>query len=380
MPIANTSPTLATVMSKCFLRAAFANSEHSAYTFPWPKAMLGSAAHQVLESVYKGEIAVRNEAEAILQISGLWENALEEQRARILDNPIQQAFLSRFGEAQKWPGYSLRRARTVLRALSIWREVSAGASRYAANLSAAGAAEERLSAFDGRLRGRLDKVFTNRDGVHLIDYKTGSIYDERSEGERQAIKADYVNQLLIYAAMYHNERGVWPVSAILEPLEGSLEEITIYPEEAIQAARKALDFLSKYNKMIADGALISDFAAKTLEPCRLCSFKAFCEPFWDMAFTPDEEMEWRHIQGSVKNIEKLPSGDIQLEIKVEKGNVEHGVWSILFARPEWFCEPDELDATGDVRFINLRPHNLARRILIANIYSELWHCRQRGIL
>lgn len=95
-----------------------------------------------------------------------------------------------------------------------------------------------------------------------------------------------------------------------------------------------------------------------------------------MAFTPDEEMEWRHIQGVVENIDRLSSGDIQLEIRVEKGNVEHGVWSILVARPEWFCGLDELEAIGDVRFINLRPHNLARRILIANIYSELWHWRQ----
>lgn len=374
--ITNTSPTLATVMSKCFLQVAFVKSKCVSYTFPHPKAILGSATHEVFERIYGSEMTGLSASKAVARIRELWNDAVENQRSRMSVESYQDSILKRFGEPSRWSGYGIRRARTVHRALNMWQWSNIKVASEVNALNAYGMTEHWLQAFGGRLRGRPDRIIKREDGVRVVDYKTGSIYDERDGKEGRSVRKDYVDQLLIYAAMYYDLEGVWPVGAILEPLGGSSLEIGINPEEAAQAAQKALDLLTEYNEMVEVGVQVSDFSAKTTEMCGLCSFKAFCERFWDMIEPGDFEDSWRHAQGAVRSIDRLASGYIQLDMEVVSGNIDRGLWRIHFNHPEWFPELGDSEPMESIRLTNLRLNSQARRVLIANIYSELWCSRQ----
>ena len=77
-------------------------------------------------------------------------------------------------------------------------------------------------AFDGQLRGCADVVFESAQGVELIDYKTGKIFDEDEDGNC-TVKEKYWQQLHLYAAMHQDCTGTWPVKGHLVPGQRQLE-------------------------------------------------------------------------------------------------------------------------------------------------------------
>jgi CRISPR/Cas system-associated exonuclease Cas4 (RecB family) len=176
--------------------------------------------------------------------------------------------------------------------------------------------EHPAEAFGGRLRGRADVVI--RGPHHEIrDYKTGAITEPGSN----ELKAEYRTQMLLYAALEHEETGEWPSTATIIPLEGERFEIAVDPGEAQACAEHALEALEAYNAAIETEATWTALARPAPHTCRFCPYASRCPAFWQAA-TPEWEGEGvRAVAGPVLSVENAQQGLVALEIAVGAGTI-----------------------------------------------------------
>lgn len=174
--------------------------------------------------------------------------------------------------------------------------------------------EHPLTAFDGKLIGRPDAV-RNRD---VIDYKTGSLFDEGDGPLPPPPKQSYVRQLRIYAVLVHQHYGWWPRRGLLIPMIGASVEIEISPEECIEEARDALALLDRYNDQVQRPGRPEELASPSIEACKLCSFKLLCNAFWESVGPAWQSMfEGQVIEGVVPDPPNAIQGGAAFSVTID---------------------------------------------------------------
>lgn len=269
-PLAYITPSRVFALEECFLRVAFElDQQFDAYrTYP-PRARLGSISHTILERVSRGALQGKDETEWRASVLQLWHEEVEIHEQQILEAESEQ----HYGTAERWPRYNLQKALTVHKAL----EIAASLQRSSGRVDRGSwIAEHYVQGFDGKLRGRIDAVYLSEIGVEIIDYKTGSIYDESASGGVQ-LKEKHQRQLLLYAAIYHEATGQWPVRGHVVPLTGPQATIEISVAQASHEATNALALLTQFNDCVAKSASASLLTSPPLEKiCRYCAYRMIC--------------------------------------------------------------------------------------------------------
>jgi CRISPR/Cas system-associated exonuclease Cas4 (RecB family) len=129
------------------------------------------------------------------------------------------------------------------------------------------ASEVPVQSKDGYIRGRIDRAEVIPEGIRLIDYKSAN---------RDDIPERYIRQLQLYAFLWYETFGEWPIDAqIYYPLKGTFYDIPVNESICRQVAAEA-DALIKRVASITRPKK----AAIPGDTCKVCDYRPWCRPFW----------------------------------------------------------------------------------------------------
>jgi len=280
-----------------------------------PKAWLGTAYHKVMEQLP----TILAASEPLATTDAIWNAEIVRLEQEAANHPLN----ARFGSARSWKGYYLVQATVRLRIEEAL--VGASTTQPLASAPRSTVREVDITAAQGKLRGKIDLIH----GDDLIDYKTGSIFEEDEIGGEPAVKQVYIRQLRIYAWLAHADSpdGRWVKRALLYPLAGAPVEIPIVPAECEAEATTAIALLDTYNDALAAGTSLTTLANPSPEACRWCPFKSFCPTFWTV-INPDwtGQLDGGVIRGTlVAPPQALMLQDAySLDVSVQQGTVQPG--------------------------------------------------------
>lgn len=311
------SPTTAAKLRACPLRAAFdTDPDLRSTTITGPAARLGIVCHHILEAIGQGAIPV--DADWDQAFSTLWEREIAAQERSVAETPHDR----HLGRARFWPQYGIRRARVKRLAFHSWN-ARRGRPGFAREENARTFTERRYVAFDGKMVGIVDVVRAEGGEVIIEDYKTGAITEVDEATGTTVPRDDYIQQVLLYAAMHHDTTGQWPLRGRLIPLEGDPIDIHIDPEQASRAADDVLDALKAYNESVDQWTAPEELARPASGTCLQCHYKGMCDAIWCHV---DDTWAWRRhaVEGIIIEAEQRLGGTIVVEIQVERGSVPPG--------------------------------------------------------
>ncbi len=244
------SPSRYVALTQCALREAWAASRAPALLPARPVARLGSVAHKLLENAARGKIigqgadAVRTE----------WDRLIDEVEGRMRSSWLERPLVPLRTSVRD---YEVRRLRAEAQAARIAAEpaLTDADSAYAVGAggdgtgAAAVAVEMPVATKDGRAGGIIDRVRETADGPVLVDYKSGAIVADG--GEMTVAQEGYRVQLKLYAALYAETVGRWPVRLELAPPDGLPTIVPFTPNECRKLLDDALTALGHTNATIS---------------------------------------------------------------------------------------------------------------------------------
>lgn len=224
--------------------------------------------------------------------------------------------------------------------------------------------EVPLQSKDGLFRGRVDRAEHRSDGTWLFDYKAAL---------REDLPERYSRQLQLYAFIWHDARGEWPVQArVLYPLAGREHAVSIHPGVCQQVAAESLQTVSRLQ-----GVTRAEHLATPGDVCRVCEFRPWCAPFWkwqaeEPSLTRALENSFIGFEGQIRRI-TLENYRWRLRIAWRDAEVQ------LQAAQERLPQLAKAEVGTDVRVLDtvlrgLRHHPKAT---ITGL-SELFLIRRRG--
>lgn len=356
--LASISHSRAESLRHCFLRAVLDRDEsRSGYCLGQPKAWLGTAAHEVLENVSRSAQDPRGvEAWA----SARWLEAVRKLEQAAQSHPLDR----RFGRAEQWPGYNSLRAQTMQRArrFGVTQRPLSQPGQDGEVAAGAGPALGDWTAFDGRLRGRLDAL----DGDIIVDYKTGEVYEQAASG--RVVKPAFVRQLQLYACLFKERMGRWPAGGRLITAAGTKVDVPLDPVACEAEACSVLALLDKFNdavgKVNAGTRSLSELATPSESACRHCAWRVLCGPYWrgaTEAWVPPEDdaaTAPRSLGGLVLHASGGAGRLHTLRVQADSGSGVRGEVVVSRVPAEYVKEPlcQAFPAPGDrVRVDALRP-------------------------
>jgi hypothetical protein len=127
--------------------------------------------------------------------------------------------------------------------------------------------------------------------VRLVDYKSAL---------RPDLPDRYERQLQLYAFLWHDEFGEWPVEgAVVYPLVPFVHPVAVDPDTCRDVA---LDSALQVDRLSA-----SEEASQLATPgdvCKVCEFRPWCRPFWESQSGVGVERAGIGLEGRVRQIRK----------------------------------------------------------------------------
>lgn len=221
------------------------------------------------------------------------------------------------------PKYEVARLRAEARAGELARRPAAGEARADEATASPHGYELRVESADGLIAGRIDRALATEHGTILQDYKSGAIFSLQ-EGDARPIKPEYALQLRLYAALYHEATGTWPVRLELVPLAGDPQSVSFSQEECLHLLDRAKEILINVNEQlghVSDGwdAIEASLATPSPAACRFCSFRPACSQYLSTDHA-DDDREWpADVCGSFESLTKLGNGRLILRLARRDG-------------------------------------------------------------
>lgn len=261
-------------------------------------ASLGLICHDVLAESARGHLGDPDDADWRQRYDAVWDAAV----ARQAENT---------STARTWPNYGIYRAAARVLAKGVAREHRAGKDLEP---------ELPLESADGLVAGRADLVV--RSPEHEIrDYKTGQIANDAGQP-----RADYLRQLLIYAALEHDQIGSWPSRVVLVPLDPKRSPVVvpIEPAEARSAQSELSGALEQYNEAVKKQVAPASMANPSADTCRFCRFAPRCPAFWDAASESWADDGVVAVAGTILRTSAAHSGGVTVVLENEAGSLIAG--------------------------------------------------------
>lgn len=207
--------------------------------------------------------------------------------------------------------------------------------------------EKRIYSQDGRLLGIPDVVLEVGADLEVVDYKTGL------SQEYQKIREAYVEQLLFYAYLVHQNRGRFPTRMLLIGIDGTAFEVPVDASRSQEIADDMRIVQDEYNSRIQEqnGHLEG---VPSLESCLYCNRKASCKNF--IRDLPSLNLpDWHHAAAGWQegSMEVSESGVARLELRIQSTSLNADHIAVHRLIPNRF--PDLSDREGQALLLtNLR--------------------------
>jgi len=337
-PIERISPSRYVSLEACFLREVWAANEQVSLLLPRPPAAhLGIVIHKILEltvkGIIKGDEAIYdcwNEEIAMIEknMKGNW---LEEHLA-----PLSKTA----------PNYEVKRQMCFLRVKTLLYHRSRGLFRSDKGMQS----EVPVKTSDGTVYGKIDAVQFHRDGVEIIDYKTGAITDVLYGDD--SVKLAYEKQMKLYAGLFHSEYGTWPAKMTIIGLNGEVYNIRLEIDECLNIVEDAKRQLNRVNKLILNREPPDHLARASPNACKYCSFRPACSVYWKER---QNTLEWpSDFCGAIKAKQTLGNGLVR--IMLGDGKIDIIVRGLLPSRHKFLLEEAKRVMFCDMRRDNSPGH------------------------
>jgi hypothetical protein len=259
----------------------------------------------LLEQAGRGELSNGSS----LKIAQRWQELVDEAEQAMSTNALERRFVPLRDSA---PKYDVARLRAERRAQELAAKPVEDVPRAGeASVSPYGY-ELRVQSEDGLITGRIDRALATPQGAVLQDYKSGAIFTLQ-EGDTREVKPEYALQLRLYAALYHEATGTWPLRLELVPLSGDPQEVPFTLEECLRLLESAKDLLNAVNEQLTRACGWDEIEASLATPsssaCRFCSFRPACGPYVSAIKRNADDREWPpDVVGAFHSVTKLGNG------------------------------------------------------------------------
>lgn len=127
--------------------------------------------------------------------------------------------------------------------------------------------EQEVTSKDGVFQGRVDCAVHLPEGTHLLDYKSAM---------REDLPGRYERQVQLYAYLWHETRGEWPVAAeVIYPFTSAAFQVQVDPDACRDVAKEYRALVGIVGKERSPSRL-----ALPGDICQVCDFRPWCQPFW----------------------------------------------------------------------------------------------------
>ena len=311
--IGNLSVSSAISLTECEMQLAFKRDEKfQMLNRTSVHAHLGQAIHKVSES-FRIDLPA-NEFEK--WFDSVWEQAI----AREFSDFQSEIFPSTTRSPKYWPNYSLKRLslkkalekRLFSRALEPQPYVRVPLEGVEVNLPI-----EKSIVGQVKVHGRVDAIRNFHGVPQIVDLKSGDSEDANRKTQLQ---------LALYAYLYFNETGIFPICA-RQSVNGNFEPFRDLTETEVERRYQAvLVALDAFNQHLAE----DQFRYSVTEnSCRGCDFRAVCDGFKSSVLNAGN---LKVLEGHVKKVSENEFGSCT--ISVESGEHESSIVVVSNLNPK----------------------------------------------
>ena len=306
------SPSRFVALSGCTLRELWATSDQSPLLPASPRARLGTIVHRLLELASNGLLVSREES-----VEKAWSGIVVDVESKMSSSWIERSLVPL---SRSVNDFEVQRLRAWNRAMQLVGPATP-VEELAVQQTGFGC-EIWVQSTDGTVGGYIDAVYQGESGRVIRDFKTGPILEEN--GDDEAIHPDYLVQIKLYAALYHEAFGLWPTHVELVPVQGEALTTAVDQdecEELLQAAkRKRLEVNNRIRTALSKGREgIASLASASVSNCRFCLWRPGCSAYREHSENAGDS-EWPpDIRGTVTAIQPLGNGRLLLIVRGNDG-------------------------------------------------------------
>lgn len=335
-PLQRISPSRYTQMIKCRLRGVWQGNYYSVLLPTSPTARLGIVAHKLLQLSAEAKLSTYNHA----NVESRWNELTQEIEQAMSNNWLERHLVPLQASV---PRYEVVKQRALATAAEIAKSNYHLRQRLAPMVQApVGGAEQRIQTPDGSIAGSIDRVVITDEGAVIQDYKTGDLLDDL-DGKVQ-VKPEYRTQIMLYAALWAQDTGTWPIRLELLPLTGDPVQVPFEPAECLALIEHARTILRDLNTYIASESARAeiecsrDIASPSPEVCGMCQYRPLCPAYLRADKFGEVDPRWpKDIIGVVNSIDILQNSKLRLSVRSidnsNKVDVARGITSSTHRHP-----------------------------------------------
>lgn len=286
-PLLRISPSRYLSLQQCPLKEIWASSSKPLLPRS-PSAYLGITIHKMLQ------LAFQNRINSDKEFADAWDREIGRIEKEMLSNQIEKHLVPLDVYAYNY---------SVKKLLAFKAIIPLFGNHQKKNTDSKSSAETYVTTSDGKVTGIIDLIQESNDGIDIIDYKTGSILDKYSSDKP---KDEYVLQIKIYAALYHDMHGEWPMKLMLIGINSEHFSIDVDSTECSNLLIQVKRTLDNINEQIEAGLQPEEFAQPSPEACLYCLYRPSCNKYWE---NRQESRNWPNdTKGRIKEIVTLANG------------------------------------------------------------------------
>jgi hypothetical protein len=299
-------------LSGCALRELWSVHKQSRLLPVSPRARLGSAIHRLLAEAARGTILDDHQS-----IENAWQEVISEVEADMLSSELE-CFLVPLSSTVN--DYEVQKLRACNRAQQLLQSITRTEEKPVATRGLG--CEVWVQSHDGLIGGFIDLVYEARLGRVIREYKSGTLFESDSS-EGPSVHPDYLAQVKLYAALYHQTFSVWPVRLELVPLQGEEVQITVDRSECDQFLQKARTKWAEINASIEKARVHNaanpySLATPSGATCRSCLSRPGCRSYQQTA--EPRSSEWpADIVGTLVKSQLSGNGRMSLTLRDTRG-------------------------------------------------------------
>jgi|ERR1043165_97639 hypothetical protein len=306
-PLKRLAPSRFHAFSACRLREVFRASGIPRVLAAPGAAHLGTVVHRLLERAAAAAVTA-SEAEA------LFAQLVADEETKMLESAAERGAVPL---ARSVRDFEVRKRRAIHAASEPKRAVQPrGPVRPGHESRLRVGTEIWVESTDGIVGGYIDEVDAQADGIVIRDHKTGAAARRGSEAFESARQ-----QLQLYAALYAETTGTWPVRMEIVPVDGAPEAETVDQSACAALLASARGAVEECNALlVADpGRGGAQLACPAPPTCTQCEFRPLCAAY---RRARENSGDWpRDVIGTIQFSERLRNGTLLFRVEDDRGDL-----------------------------------------------------------
>nr|WP_287405652.1 PD-(D/E)XK nuclease family protein [Candidatus Brachybacter algidus] len=290
------SPSQFYSMKNCAYKSLLAEAMNKKPLLPVSaNAYFGTVLHKILELISKG--AIRNEEDF---------NTTFQEQVKLMEEKLVAHGYDFFVPLQKKVKDFIMKKILLKDHLRFVSERPPRASNTKFH------SEKWYESKDKLIGGKIDLVIEAENETEILDFKTGSITQDVLDDNGEIIsevKAEYKEQLKLYAYLYFENTGKFPTQLSLVDLSKQKFTVDFSEQECNSIFEEAKSLLNSTNNCIEKEI----FTANPTEAnCKYCLYRPACSFYLKHIET---DYSFNDVSGSVQNVVKFQNGNVSLYLE-----------------------------------------------------------------